>query len=519
MKNIAPNTPVIICAGQYTQHWQEGKMPLEPLRLIAQTFLQASQTLPTAQERLLETIDSVFITNIFGYQYADAPTQLSEMLGLQGVKVKEFSTLGGNTPQSTVNRVCRELEAGKLRMALLAGGEANYSLAKMMKNGIKSDWTPQKSPQYISGENKLGSTDLENNYELFLLTNAYPIFETALRHKLRNSPTEHQAHLGKLYAPFSEVAKQNPFAWQQTAFSAEEIYTPSPDNRYIAYPYTKRMCANNQVDQVACLLLTTQATADELQVPQALRVYPVGGADLHDIWDFACRPDVAHSEAIGVCAQVALEQASLTLADIDAFDLYSCFPVAVQAGKDAIGILPTDTRPPTITGGLAYFGGAWNNYSMHAIVQAVENIRRKPQNILLNALGWYITKHAVGIYSSLPTAEPTWNDANRSQFLEKAQQNINEKALPAPVERVEGLFEIVGYTLLYDRDGSPKKGVALVQAGKTRAWTFIEGEKEALLRLETEEWVGKQVAVQFDEKRKRNFAVVQAIAHTNDNDK
>ncbi len=496
------NTPVIIAVGQFTQRTIQGEMPLEPLRMIEKIFLEKTNAIPN----ITNYIDGVFISNIFGYQYADAPAQLCEMLGLKNVKIKEFSPLGGNTPQHNVNRIAQDLKAGKLQMALLAGAEANYSLAQMMKAGIKPHWTPQKTPTYISGENKIGTTDLENQYDLFLLTNAYPIFETALRHKLKHTPTAHQKHLGDLYAPFSEVAAQNIHAWQQTPYTAEQIITPTPENRYIAYPYTKRLCANNQVDQACFLLLTTEAVADELQIPAQGRVYPRGGADLHDVWDFASRPDITASQAIREAGKVALAQAELTLEDIDAFDLYSCFPVAVQVAKEALGILPTDTRPCTLTGGLAYFGGAWNNYSMHAIAQAVENIQQKPQNILIHALGWYLTKHAIGIYSAEKGRGGEPKDLK--DLLEKLQVQINQTALPAPIAQAVGKFQIIGYTLVYERDGAPKRGIALGRVGEERAWAFIEGSPENLKRLETEEWVGKVLEVEYDEARKRNIVVL-----------
>jgi len=36
-----------------------------------------------------------------------------------------------------------------------------------------------------------------------------------------------------------------------------------------------------------------------------------------------------------------------------------------------IGISQDDPRPLTLTGGLPYFGGPGNNYSMHAIVSGI----------------------------------------------------------------------------------------------------------------------------------------------------
>ena len=58
--------------------------------------------------------------------------------------------------------------------------------------------------------------------------------------------------------------------------------------------------------------------------------------------------------------------------DIDFFDLYSCFPSVVQITRDMLGIAEADPRELTVTGGLPYFGGPGNNYSMHAIASMME---------------------------------------------------------------------------------------------------------------------------------------------------
>src|SRR6185369_1581241 len=74
----------------------------------------------------------------------------------------------------------------------------------------------------------------------------------------------------------------------------------------------------------------------------------------------------------------ALEVAGLNLDDIDFFDFYSCFPIAVSNITETLGLSPSDARGLTLTGGLPYFGGAGNNYSMHAIAEAVARVREKP---------------------------------------------------------------------------------------------------------------------------------------------
>ena len=49
--------------------------------------------------------------------------------------------------------------------------------------------------------------------------------------------------------------------------------------------------------------------------------------------------------------------AGKTLADVAAFDLYSCFPSAVEVAMKEIGIAEDDPRPISVTGGLPFFGG------------------------------------------------------------------------------------------------------------------------------------------------------------------
>ena len=119
--------------------------------------------------------------------------------------------------------------------------------------------------------------------------------------------------MGESFERLSRIASTNPFAWSQNALSAEIISTPSPDNRYIGYPYTKYMNANVDVDQSAALIMTTEDTARSLGIPGDKWVYPIGGADFNDIWYVTRRPCLHKSPAICHASRIALQQAILTL--------------------------------------------------------------------------------------------------------------------------------------------------------------------------------------------------------------
>jgi acetyl-CoA C-acetyltransferase len=111
------------------------------------------------------------------------------------------------------------------------------------------------------------------------------------------------------------------------------------------------------VDQAAALIMTSVGEARGLGIPESKWVYLHGCADGHDHWHVSDRNDLHSSPAIRWGAKKAMEMAGKTLDDVQFFDLYSCFPSAVEIGCQEIGLAEDDPRGLTVTGGLAFFGG------------------------------------------------------------------------------------------------------------------------------------------------------------------
>jgi len=137
-------------------------------------------------------------------------------------------------------------------------------------------------------------------------------------------------------------------------------------------------------------------------------VFPLAGADAHDHYHFTERDRLDRSPAVRAASFAALDAAGIGLDDVARFDLYSCFPSAVQITMGSLGLVGPaggDARPLTVTGGLGFAGGPANNYPTHAIARMVEELRADPGSIgLVHAIGWYATKHSVGLYSTTPSA-------------------------------------------------------------------------------------------------------------------
>ena len=167
-------------------------------------------------------------------------------------------------------------------------------------------------------------------------------------------------------------------------------------------PYTKLLNSNIQTDQAAALILCSDAVARELGIDRERWVHPHAAGHAYDHWFVSEREDLHSSPAIRFAARAALEAAGAGIDEIAHLDVYSCFPSAVQIGCRELGIDPfAETRPLTVTGGLTFAGGPGNNYVTHAIATLVERLREDPGSLgLTTAVGWYLTKHAVGIYGT-----------------------------------------------------------------------------------------------------------------------
>jgi acetyl-CoA C-acetyltransferase len=168
-----------------------------------------------------------------------------------------------------------------------------------------------------------------------------------------------------------------------------------------------------------------------------------------------------------------------------------------------LNIKVDDPRDLTLTGGLPFFGTPLSNYSLHAIVNTVETIRKDPNlKVMVIANGGFNTKQSVGIYGKNPPKIP-WGDRDDSDLQEMILNDI----LPEPVQAAYGKLVVDGYSIFYERTGEAKRGIVVgTFEDGNRALAFID-KPELISIFETQEVVGKTCIVQFNSKIERNFIV------------
>ncbi|MGI9287452.1 MAG: acetyl-CoA acetyltransferase [Pseudomonadales bacterium] len=466
MINRTDNTPVIVGVSQQT--WREPdttRTPIDALHEVATAALTDSNS-----DKLLASIDALAMVRFIADTNPDMAALfprnpgelLAQRLGIDNARIFQ-ATIGGNTPQQLVNHFAHKLATGEHQAVLISGVELLATLFSALgSGGDVSAWPGEKTslPTTI-GEEKDGLTAAEKLHGLYEPINTYPLFETSLRHHLGVSAEEHSTLIAALCGNMSTIAANNPYAWFQQARSAADIGTVTDNNRYIGYPYTKAMNARLAVDMGAALIMTTAGKARELGIDDRQLVYLRGGVDVNDIWYLSERPALHESPAICLAASTILPHAGVCVDEINHFDIYSCFPSAVQVACNEIGISPLDPRGVTVTGGLPYFGGPGNNYSLHAIAEMVAKLRGEESNHgLVTANGLYLTKHSLGLYSTEPSEQP-WQTIDNS----KLQQEIDDAPRRQLAADPTGNATIESFAVAFDRNG-PVKGIIIAENDK-----------------------------------------------------
>ncbi|KAI4848003.1 hypothetical protein E4T44_00739 [Aureobasidium sp. EXF-8845] len=351
--------PIIVGVGDIINRNLAVHHAAEPAELMLDAIsiaLQDTGLSPKVVADLKSEIDSIDVIRTWTWPYPDLPGLLAERLGTK-LNHTYCSPHAGNQPAKLVDETARRIAKGETKLAVVVGGEALASLAACAKAGVMPppNWTPVETPvtQVFAPSTSEMAKGIGAKHTIGAPIQVYPLFENGLRAQRGQSLEDNNTESAKLYAEFAQVANKNPLAWcfPRMAETEDTIGRVSSRNRMICSP---------------C-------------ITQDRWIHILGGAGTQDSDNFWERPDFHSSPAISRTLDAGLEACGLNKTDIDMYDFYSCFPIVPKLACLHLGLdMLKPQKPITLLGGLTSFGGAGNNYSMHAITVMARKLRAAP---------------------------------------------------------------------------------------------------------------------------------------------
>jgi acetyl-CoA C-acetyltransferase len=501
LAELDARTPVLIGVGQAAERLDDAEYAARPaVELAAAALRHALADTGADPAAVAAAADTVASVRPFDASFPGAraplggsdnvPRSVAARVGATPRRAV-LEVGGGQSPQHLVNEFAAAVAAGQADVVLIVSGEAISTARHLAKAEDRPDFT-----EHVDGDLEDRGFGLKGLVSRYVVDHGlddapatYALFENARRARLGQTRQEYAEHMGQLFAPFTGVAAGNPYAAAPVERSAQELVTPSEANRVIAEPYTRYLVARDQVNQAAAIVLTSLQAARRLGVPEDRMVFLHGHADLRER-DLLERPDLSRGPASTAAVRHALEVAGMTLDEVSTMDLYSCFPVAVLHVAEDLGLDVDDKRGLTVSGGLPFFGGAGNGYSLHAIAETVQSVRGKPGTAgLVGANGGALSKYSVGVYSTTPRA---WVPDRSEQV-----QDELDAVPPVPFrQRAAGWATVESWTVKHGRGGVRTGIVVGRQEDGQRFLALAEpGDEDAHRLLGEEQPVGSRVYV------------------------
>ncbi|KAJ9499182.1 hypothetical protein H2202_005339 [Exophiala xenobiotica] len=520
--------PIIVGVGDIVNRSTSIETAFEPLQLITESIGKALEDTGLdggKQAELQAAIDSLDVVRSWTWPYDDLPGDISRKLGVNPRHKFYTTEHGGNKPAKLLDEAARRISKGQTKVAVVTGGEALASLTACAaaKQLPPPGWTKTKEnlTQVFKATGRDRGTHLGQVQGITDPIQIYPLYENGFRAHRGQAPSDNHQESAQLYADFAKVAEKQLYAWNygKPAKTKEEIATVTKRNRMICLPYPLLMNAFNTVNLAAACILTSTTYAEQLGIPQTKWIYALGGAGTQDA-----------DNSIERSLDVGLKVSGLEKEDIDLYDFYSCFPIVPKLAAAHLNLPLKNTskgdggnKPLTLLGGLTSFGGAGNNYSMHAITEMTRQLRNgkgkgkgkgksERRNGLILANGGWVTYQHVICLSTMPRRQQGGAGAGAGgAYPDTAPLPDRVTDVPVPpvdvkVDEGEQDAAIETYTVEFNRDNTPRQAY-IVGRLKTNGHRFVanEGDKETLMQLSstTEEQIGKVGRVWNDGQRNR----------------
>ena len=451
---------------------------VEPAELMAIALVAAAED--AGSTSILGSVDRIAVPQ-GNWAYPDPARLVADRVGADNARTHLVEL--GIPQQSLINEALTAILEGNSDVAVVVGGEAKRRSQRAERSGRPVDETLQPGAVPDVFHRRPGDLlePVEMATGLWDPVQQYAMIDNALRRAEGRSVAEHRDEIAELWSRFNRVATGNPRAAFPAPMSASEIASPSRHNRPLAFPYNKWHSTQWTVDQAAALVLCSVSAAERFGITTDRWVFPLVGLESSHAVSLLRRVDPHTWPAMAVLGAQAAQRIGRPVAEVDVTELYSCFPAAVRVQQRALGLGPEST--PTVTGGMAFAGGPFNNFVYQAMAAVIEKVRATSGSLgMVTTVSGLLTKPGIGIWTTEPDDQPPLiADLAQEVAGATATVEVNET-----LEDYEGEALVVSYTVTFDGENPNRTVVIGETPSGTRCVAFSDDHQVARHAVSTE---------------------------------
>ncbi len=476
------NRPVLIGLGTIQQKGNYNELD-EALILMDKALKKA--IIDCTNSNITQYIDEVRVPKGF-WRYRDPGKWVAENNNIKSVKTTV--TKVGILQQNLINTACNKIQNGEIKASLVLGGESRFKILRSSIENKEYIETPlntnpdiyEKSPEKLQ-------LDVEEKELGPMAVGYYAILESAFRSMLQNNHDEHNSYLSEIYSSYSEIAANNQDGWIEQSIQKDDIRTESKKNPRQAFPYSKYHCTSWNVNQACAIIISSEDVADKLDIPLAKRVYPLASSENNHMISTLQRPNLIEPAGMYLAAKFILDICTKNNLIPNLYDLYSCFPVAVQMFAESLKL--NDIKDKTVTGSMPFAGGPLNSYVIHSTAKLVEKLRENDGVGIVTGVSGMMTKQSYALWSKNPLIDFTFEDCTK-----KAE----EIEIPVKLsDKKNGSGKIIGYTILMSNNIN--RAVIFVDTDDKKRKLITSTNRNIINEMQNTEWVGKRINFSEDQ--------------------
>jgi acetyl-CoA C-acetyltransferase len=477
-KNIEAHTPILVGVAALSERGEDPHQMRDTAHMLCDVSRLALLDAACDARHL----DLIMVPQ-GSWVHSNPPGVLAGMLG--ATRAHTVQTELGILQQGMFSYAAQAIQRGERKMALIAGAETRLRDRLAARAGVElppeeAETTATQTPNETLRPDGELTNPIEAGRGLLFPVSAYAIIENAFCHERGLDPQAARNEIDMLWSDMSGVAKQNPDAWAPHYLDPAAVRA-EPD---MSMPYTRAHVSQWNLNQGAALVMCSVEIAREMGISPSQWIFPWGSAESNHMQTVCERTYLHRCLGMEHAARAGLEAAEVHVKDIDLWDLYSCFPIAVRLQQKALG-LDADSQV-TITGGMSFAGGPLNNYSLQSMVKMAQALRTKKTCGVVSSVSGILHKYGIGVWSAVPpsTAYRHVETPRTSAIAPKPKKLL---------EHFSGKGIIAGYTVNY-RDGDRPRLIAVIDTsdGRHRALATSEdpqliarGEQNYLSGVET----------------------------------